>query len=74
MKGGLSAQPRLIVMGGPVGAELPLIFGLALGQIVADFDLVKARPAGHGVLIGDHMATGAQAPIIPQQPATAALW
>ena len=41
-------------MGLPVGAELPLRFGLTRGQIIGDFHLVKARAPRHRVLIGDH--------------------
>ena len=49
-------------MRAPVGAEGPLFGGLARGQIVGDFNLVKADAAGHGILIGDDRAERAQTP------------
>ena len=48
----------------PVSTIDPLISRLAGGEFIGDFDLVKPRPAGHGVLIGDKRAFGAQPSII----------
>jgi len=47
-------------MRAPVGPGKPLILRLPGGQVGGDFNLVKPGPAGHGVLIGQHMAMGAQ--------------
>jgi hypothetical protein len=69
--GGLSPQPRLMVMRPPIGPEEPIPFWLARGQLVGDLHLVEARAAGHGVLVGQDVARGPEAPPkaeVPEAP------
>ena len=38
----------------PIGTGQPLRLGLAGGQIVGDFNIIKAYAPRHGVLVGNH--------------------
>jgi len=66
-KGDLAAQACLIIMGGPIGTELPLIRRLARGKCLVDLNLVKSCTPRRSVLVSQYMATGAQAPSVAAQ-------
>ena len=63
----LAAQAGLVIAGLPVRAELPLILWLACSKGFVNFDLVKAAASRHGVLIRQHMASGAQSARVATQ-------
>ncbi len=48
-------------MGRPIRTAEPLVFWLPAGEVGVDFDLVKARPAGHCILVCDDVPFGAEA-------------
>src|SRR5690606_40179468 len=57
-----AAEPRPIVVFAPAGAEQPLVLGLAGSEVVGDLDLVEAAAPRHRILVGKHMAAGAEPP------------
>jgi len=55
---GEPAAAQCIVMGLPIGPELPFILRLSSGEIIGNLNLVKARPAGHCIFVRQLMPFG----------------